>query len=103
MRIWFWAICLVVHDKRGRSATSISEELGVPYKTAWLILQKIRKAMGDRDSQYMLSGIAELDDFFIGAPNEGGKRGRGTEKSLVLAGLSLNNQGLFLKMVISDI
>lgn len=106
LRIWFWAIYLVAHDKRSRSATSISEELGISYKTAWLMLQKIRKAMGDRDSQYMLGGIVELDDFFLGAPTEGGKRGRGTEKSLVLAGLSLNNQGypLFLKMqVVPDV
>lgn len=103
LRIWFWAIYLVAHDKRGRSATSIREELGVSYKTAWLILQKIRRAMGNQDSQYMLSGIVELDDFFLGAPTEGGKRGRGTDKTLVIAGLSLSKQGypLFLKMQVA--
>lgn len=104
--IWFWAIYLVAHDKRGHSATSLSEELGISYKTAWLMLHKIRKAMGDRDSKYMLSGIVELDDAFFGAPTEGGKRGRGTDKTPVLIGLSLNKHGypLNAKMqVVSDV
>ena len=91
--IWFWAIYLVAHDKRGHSAISLSEELGVSYKTAWLMLHKIRKAMGERDLKYMLSGIVELDDAFFGAPTEGGKRGRGTDKTPVLIGLSLNKHG----------
>ena len=104
--IWFWTIYLVAHDKSGHSATSLSEELGISYKTAWLMLHKIRKAMGDRDSKYMLSGIVELDDAFFGAPTEGGKRGRGTDKTPVLIGLSLNKHGypLNAKMqVVSDV
>lgn len=48
----------------------------------------------------------ELDDSFFGAPTAGGKRGRGTEKTQVLVGLSLNSKGQpqHLKMdVISNI
>lgn len=103
---WFLAVYLVAHDKRGISATMLSQEISVTYKTAWLMLHKIRKAMGDRDSGYKLAGIVELDDAFFGAPTEGGKRGRGTDKSKVLVGLSLNKQGhpLFVKMkVIPDV
>ena len=103
---WFWAIYLLAHDKRGISAFMLSEDLEVSYQTAWLILHKIRKAMGDRDSAYMLAGIVELDDAFFGAPTEGGKRGRGTDKTKVIVGLSLNQQGhpLYVKMeVIPDI
>src|SRR5947199_317036 len=39
-------------------------------------------------------------DAYFGAPSEGGKRGRGTEKTKVLVGLSLNKKGhpLYLKM-----
>ena len=102
---WFLAIYLVAHDKRGVSATMLSHEVGVTYKTAWLMLHKIRKAMGERDAKYTLAGIVELDDAFFGAPSEGGKRGRGTDKAKVLVGLSLNAQGhpLFVKMeVIPD-
>jgi len=70
------------------------------------MLHKIRYSMGKRDSQYFLAGIVELDDAFFGAPTEGEKRGRGTEKTKVLAGLSLSQQGhpLYLKMkVVEDL
>jgi len=103
---WFWAIFLVAHDKRGVSATFIARELELTYPTAWLLLHKIRKAMGDRDATYRLAGLIELDDAFFGAPTEGGKRGRGTEQIPVLVGVSLNAQGapLFVKMqVIPDV
>jgi transposase-like protein len=103
---WFWAIYLTAHDKRGVSAVMLSEELGLSYKTSWLMLHKIRKAMGDREAQYTLAGIVELDDAFFGAPTEGGKRGRGTEQTKVLVGLSLNEKGhpQYVKMeVVPDV
>ncbi|MCZ8517820.1 IS1595 family transposase, partial [Paenibacillus filicis] len=70
---WFWAIYLIAQDKRGVSATQLSEELGIAYQTAWTITHKIRKAMGERDATYTLAGIVELDEGFFGAPTEGGK------------------------------
>lgn len=76
---WFLAIYLIAHDKRGISAYRISEEIEVTYKTDWLMLLKIRKAMRKRDAEYTLAGIVELDDTFFGAPSEVEKRGRGTE------------------------
>ena len=81
LTIWFWAIYLISNDKRGVSATQLSQQFGISYPTAWLIIHKIRKAMCDRDSKYALAGIVEMDDSFFGAPTEGGKRGRDTEKS----------------------
>jgi len=102
--IWFWAIYLIANDKRGISAVQLSQQFGISYPTAWLIMHKIRKAMFDRDSKYTLAGIVEMDDAFFGAPTEGGKRGRGTEKTKVVASLSLNESGhpLFLKMKVVD-
>ncbi|MEX1031338.1 MAG: IS1595 family transposase [Paenibacillaceae bacterium] len=85
---WFWAIYLIAQDKRGISGVMLSEQLGISYRSAWLMQHKIRKAMGERDAAYMLAGIVELDDAFFGAPSEGGKRGRGTDKTKVLVGLS---------------
>jgi transposase-like protein len=83
----------MAHDKRGISANHLATQIGVSYPTAWLMLHKIRKAMGDRDAMYQLEGIVELDDAFFGAPTEGGKRGRGTEKTKVIVGLSLTPRG----------
>jgi hypothetical protein len=73
--------------ERGCSAMQLKRELQIAYDTAWTISHKIRKAMGDRDENYQLSGVVEMDEAFFGAVTEGGKRGRGTEKTPVAIGL----------------
>jgi transposase-like protein len=93
LQIWFWAIFLVTTDKRGISSVGLGKMLGISQKKAWIMLQKIRKAMGHREDRYQLAGLVELDESFFGAPKEGGKRGRGTAKTRVLVGLSLNELG----------
>ncbi len=93
---WFWIIYLVCTDKRGVSASFISSHLQLSYKTAWLILHKIRKAMQDRDSLYKLTGMIEMDETFIGSPSEGdNKRGRGSEKAKVVIEVSIKNDTVF--------
>lgn len=106
LRKWFWAIYLAAEDKRGLSAVFLAEQISVTYKTAWLMLHKIREAMGKRDKCYRLAGLVEMDDAFFGAPTEGGKRGRGTDKATVVVGLSLTSSGHpeYVKMqVIPDV
>ncbi len=73
---WFWAIYLASQDKGGVSAMRLSKQLELGYKTAWAMLHKIRKAMGQRDSEYKLSGFIEMDDAFFGGAAKG-RRGRG--------------------------
>ena len=100
LRIWFWVIYLVTNDKRGVSAAQVAAQFNLSYPTAWAMLHKIRKAMGDREAKYFLDEIVEMDDSYFGGPGEGAKRGRGTDKTPVLSGLSLTKQGYpkFLKM-----
>jgi IS605 OrfB family transposase len=93
IKIWFWAIFLMATDKRGSSATYISKMLGIRYKSAWLLLHKLRSAMGKRDAKYLLDSIVELDDTYFGGTKPGGKRGRGTSKIKVLAALSKDKDG----------
>jgi transposase-like protein len=93
LREWFLVIYLFTHDKRSISAVQAAKMAGISYGAAWLMLHKLRKAMGERDTKYLLSGIVEMDDAFLGAPDVGGKRGRGTEKTPVIIGLSLNEEG----------
>lgn len=102
--IWFWVIFLIAHDKRGVSALYLSKEFRIAYQTAWTMVHKIRKAMAERDSSYTLAGIVEMDETYFGAPTEGGKRGRGTDKILVLAALSLTSSGCpeYLKMEVIE-
>jgi transposase-like protein/predicted RNA-binding Zn-ribbon protein involved in translation (DUF1610 family) len=90
---WFMAIYLMGQDKRGCSALKLKRELGIAYDTAWTMSHKIRKAMGERDSNYLLSGIVEMDDSFFGGAHVGSKRGRGTDKTPVIFSLSLNRKG----------
>ena len=88
LKIWLWSIYLVACDKRGYSATQLSKELDLPYNTAWFLLQRIRHAMTQRDDNYMLTGLVEMDDTYFGKPEKGSKRGRGTTKIKVLVALS---------------
>jgi len=90
---WFLAIYLMSTDKRGCSALRLKRELGIAYDTAWTMTHKIRNAMKQREGLYLLQGIVEMDDAFFGSPSEGGKRGRGTDKTPVVIGLSLDEKG----------
>jgi len=93
IKVWFWAIFIMATDKRGSSATYLSIALKIRYKSAWLLLQKLRKAMGNRNARYLLEGIVELDDTYFGGEKSGGKRGRGTKKTKVLVALSKDEKG----------
>ena len=53
-------------DKRGISAVKLIRDIKVSTPTAWLMLHKIRKAMSDRDWEYILSKIVEIDDAYFG-------------------------------------
>ena len=55
---------------------------------------KVRNAMAQRDANYLLAGLVELDDTYFGAKNVSGKRGRGASgKSIVLVAVQLNTKG----------
>src|SRR3990170_3820370 len=73
---WFWAIWMVAQDNGGVSALRLARQLELRYRTAWTMLHKLRKAMGQRDATYTLTGSIEMDDAFFGGA-AAGKRGRG--------------------------
>ena len=55
--------------------------LRIKYHSEWYLHKRIQTAMEDRDKNYQLCGVVEVDDAFFGGPGEGGKRGRGTDKT----------------------
>lgn len=76
---WFWMIFLMGRQKSGISMASLQRMLEIgSYKTVWTMGHKIRKAMCNRDAQYELAGLMEIDDTYFGSPKQG-KRGRGAE------------------------
>ncbi len=84
---WFKAIHLLTSTKKTFSACEIQRQLGHKrYQPIWEMLHKIRSVMGQRDAQYTLSGMIELDEGFLSTeqPEEEKtkalKRGRGSQK-----------------------
>ncbi len=70
LRVWFVAIFLMAMDKGGKSALTLSRELGLRYATAWLMPHKIQRAMADRNAKYQLAGLVELDDAYFGGASQ---------------------------------
>ena len=90
---WFWAIYQLAQDKKGIAALELAKQISVSYSTAWLMLQKLRRAMRHRDERYVLQGLVEVDETYVGGRAEG-KRGRGAEKKTVVAvALELRDDG----------
>ncbi len=82
---WLQAAYLMVTDKRGLSAKQLQRDLKIGnYETAWNILQKLRAAMVAPDRS-RLTGRVEVDESYIGGPQEG-KRGRGAEGKYLVVG-----------------
>lgn len=93
LKIWFWVIYLIARDKRGHSALSISKSLEISYWKAWTMVHKIRNAMSQRDAEYQLCSLVEIDDAYFCGPDENGKRGRGSSKAKVIVAVSTSNEG----------
>ena len=79
---WFEAAWHISTAKNGMSATTLERTLGVRYRVAWTMLQRYRVAMVDT-ARKPLSGTIEVDETLVGGVKQGGKRGRGTTKSIV--------------------
>lgn len=92
LMLWFRAIWYITSQKNGASALGLQRVLGIgSYKTAWTWLHKVRRAMV-RPGRDRLSGRVEVDEAYIGAPEKGGKRGRGTENK-ALAAVAVETDG----------
>ncbi len=62
LRTWFQAVHLLTSHSNGISAEQAQAQLGLgSYKTAWLLLQKLRRAMVDPDRS-LLGDIVEVDE-----------------------------------------
>jgi len=91
---WFQAFYLIGQAKTGISSLELSRHLDVNYDTAWLLHNKILKAMSDRDDAYALRGKIQMDDASLGGERPGGKAGRGSENKIpIIAAISLNESG----------
>ena len=66
LNLWFYAMYLMTSTRGGISAKQIERELGVTYKTAWRITNKIRNELMYQDEGLMLGDRVEMDETYVG-------------------------------------
>jgi ribosomal protein L37AE/L43A len=79
---WFLAMQLLTQSKNNVSALELMRQLGVCYRSAWLLKHKIMQAMRLREDSRELSGRVEIDDAYLGGELSGGKAGRGSQNKV---------------------
>lgn len=81
--VWYKTMFMMTATKKGFSSKEIQKQLGLKrYEPVWAMVNKLRKAMGNRDDRYTLEGMIEMDEgYFTVASSEvaqeKGIRGRG--------------------------
>jgi transposase len=76
LHLWFYAMYLITSTRCGISAKHLERELGVTYKTAWRMFNKIQNQLMAEDTE-PLSGAVEADETFVGGkPREADRKRR---------------------------
>jgi transposase-like protein len=70
LQVWFMIIYLNLESKDGITTAQTCRMFGIAYKTAWFILMRIRNAMKPIYTR-KLSGVVEVDEFFVGGQVKG--------------------------------
>jgi transposase-like protein len=94
LHLWFWAAYLMATGTPGISAVQLQRQLGIGrYETAWMMLQKLRRAMVNPERQ-LLSKAVEVDECFVGGLDRELRGGRqhGT-KALVAVAVEVRGAG----------
>jgi transposase-like protein len=94
LRTWFWAIFLVGRDKKGISAVQLKRDIGVKtYRTAWLLLHKLRSSFDEKSEEFRLCGTVEVDEAYVGRAAPGEHGGRGHSAACVVAAVERSPEG----------
>ena len=88
MTTWFEAAWHLTTAKNGFSAKTLERTLGTSYRTAWAMLQRYRVSMVHSERSRLV-GMVEVDETFVGGVKKGGKRGRGSCKSIVVIAIEV--------------
>lgn len=62
LRLWFHAMYLMTSTRCGISAKQLERELGVHYKTAWRMFNRIRNELMHDEGEKALDGDVEVDE-----------------------------------------
>ena len=95
LTVWFRVMWHITSQKNGMSALGLQRVLGLgSYKTAWLILHKLRQAMV-RPGRERLRGVVEVDETYWGGAESAGATGRLTyTKTLIAVAAEQDGKGI---------
>ena len=68
LQLWFFAIWLITSHKKGISSLQLSKDIRVTQKTAWFMLQRIRRCFKFQNDN-ILDNDVEIDETYIGGKN----------------------------------
>jgi len=91
LRKWFLAAWLLCTQKTGVSAKTLERELKVGYKTAWLMLQKLRQATV-RAERSQLTRKVEVDETYVGGEESGVVGRQLLGKALIVIAVELDGK-----------
>ena len=66
LRVYIAAIALYTNTAKGFSALQLSRDLDVQYKTAFVLVHKMRESLIDTKADEMLEGEVEIDGCYVG-------------------------------------
>ena len=91
---WFQPMYFLTQPKNNVSALELKRLIGICYRRAWRVKQKLIQVMREREESTVLSGRVEVDDACLGGEPTGGKAGRGSENKVpFVAAVETNDQG----------
>ena len=102
---WFLAMYLMTQHKNAISALSLKRQLGICYRSAWLLKHKLMQAMDQRDARYSLQGRVEIDDAYLGGERAGHNNGgrKAANKTAFVAAVQTTDEGRPLYMRLTPI
>jgi len=112
IKMWFYAIKLFLNSKKGLPAKQLQREIGVTYKTAWRMLNKIRLAMSNYENEKIFKKLVEIDETYVGGRPRNNKHdkekiciskyGRGTAKIPVVGIKERKTGNVVAKVMLPD-
>jgi len=104
LQLWFYALFLFTTTRNGVAAKELERQLGVTYKTAWRMADKIREHMANVDGDQQVGGlgkIVEIDETLVGGANRKSRwRNPRGGKTMVMG--MLERDGAVLTTVVAD-
>jgi predicted RNA-binding Zn-ribbon protein involved in translation (DUF1610 family) len=68
LTVWFWAAHLMTTHSNGMSAVQLEAQLGITYKTAWLLAQKLPRSMIDPQREPLEGWWSSTRPKFLSGP-----------------------------------